>query len=150
MKWCKQCSINTQIVIVCTFQLQPVEPQPAARRPTVPPPQPPPVSNVSMVFKLNKWSFVCLSTSPVNFIIKSLLILQLSKVEDWIGQGQIKIITIVQVPPPVHHPAKVRSVSRDHTTESGLSRQSALNDRYFDKPGRSRSLDNLLSPVSVI
>lgn len=51
------------------------------------------------------------------------------------------------VPTPVSHP-KVRSVSRDHTTtDSGLSRQSALNDRYFDKPGRSRSLDNLLSPV---
>ena len=45
---------------------------------------------------------------------------------------------------------KVRSVSRDHTNESGLSRNSALNDRYFDKPGRSRSLDNLLSPVSIL
>ncbi|BES99216.1 MyTH4 domain [Nesidiocoris tenuis] len=60
------------------------------------------------------------------------------------------------VPPPqpptpnqVEAP-KVRSVSRDHTAnEVGLSRQSALNDRYFDKPGRSRSLDNLLSPVAM-
>lgn len=50
-------------------------------------------------------------------------------------------------PPSVPVVPKVRSVSRDHTTESGLSRNSALNDRYFDKPGRSRSLDNLLSPV---
>ncbi|KAJ1528093.1 hypothetical protein ONE63_008009 [Megalurothrips usitatus] len=40
---------------------------------------------------------------------------------------------------------RVRSQSRDHTVEMGLSRKSALNDRYFeDKPGRSRSLDNLL------
>ncbi|XP_073998346.1 unconventional myosin 10A isoform X4 [Rhodnius prolixus] len=66
------------------------EPTPAARRPTVPPPQPPDLS----------------PEEP-----------------------------------------KVRSVSKDHTTESGLSRKSALNDRYFEKPGRSRSLDNLLSPV---
>ncbi|XP_075232051.1 unconventional myosin 10A isoform X3 [Lycorma delicatula] len=50
---------------------------------------------------------------------------------------------------PVANQMKVRSVSRDHTTEMGLSRQSALNDRYFDKPGRSRSLDNLLSPVAA-
>ncbi|KAG8264185.1 Belongs to the TRAFAC class myosin-kinesin ATPase super [Homalodisca vitripennis] len=59
-------------------------------------------------------------------------------------------VTVVnfQVPPPVPHAAKVRSVSRDHTVDSGLSRHSALNDRYFDKPGRSRSLDNLLSPVA--
>ncbi|XP_054281634.1 unconventional myosin-XV-like isoform X2 [Macrosteles quadrilineatus] len=60
------------------------------------------------------------------------------------------------VPPPQPPPvnvvpvsAKGRSISRDHTTDSGLSRQSALNDRYFDKPGRSRSLDNLLSPVAA-
>ncbi|XP_014277405.1 unconventional myosin-XV isoform X2 [Halyomorpha halys] len=52
-------------------------------------------------------------------------------------------------PPSVPVVPKVRSVSRDHTTESGLSRKSALNDRYFDKPGRSRSLDNLLSPVVI-
>lgn len=52
-------------------------------------------------------------------------------------------------PPKMHHP-KVRSISRDHTIEMGLSRQSALNDRYFDKPGRSRSLDNLLTPVTVM
>lgn len=44
----------------------------------------------------------------------------------------------------------MRSVSRDHMMESGLSRQSALNDRYFEKENtRSRSLDNLLSPVSL-
>lgn len=43
----------------------------------------------------------------------------------------------------------MRSISRDHIVESGLSRQSALNDRYFEKEStRSRSLDNLLSPVS--
>lgn len=46
---------------------------------------------------------------------------------------------------------KMRSVSKDHSADvSGLSRQSALNDRYFEKPGRSRSLDNLLSPVSKL
>ncbi|XP_063236075.1 unconventional myosin-XV [Bacillus rossius redtenbacheri] len=39
---------------------------------------------------------------------------------------------------------KLRSQSRDHTVEMGLSRQSALNDRYFEDKGRSRSLDNLL------
>ncbi|XP_014248612.2 unconventional myosin-XV isoform X2 [Cimex lectularius] len=57
--------------------------------------------------------------------------------------------TVPPPQPPTSQPIvpKVRSVSRDHTTESGLSRKSALNDRYFDKPGRSRSLDNLLSPV---
>ncbi|CAH0384305.1 unnamed protein product [Bemisia tabaci] len=48
---------------------------------------------------------------------------------------------------PIH--SKVRSISRDHSVEMGLSRQSALNDRYFDKPGRSRSLDNLLSPITL-
>lgn len=46
-------------------------------------------------------------------------------------------------------PGRLRSQSRDHTVEMGLSRKSALNDRYFeDKPGRSRSLDNLLESVS--
>ncbi len=49
-----------------------------------------------------------------------------------------------------HAPGRVRSQSRDHTAEIGLSRKSALNDRYFeDKPGRSRSLDNLLESVSI-
>lgn len=44
---------------------------------------------------------------------------------------------------------KLRSISRDHIVETGLSRRSALNDRYFEKESaRSRSLDNLLSPVS--
>ncbi|RZF46223.1 hypothetical protein LSTR_LSTR010885 [Laodelphax striatellus] len=55
-------------------------------------------------------------------------------------------------PPPPQPPViqKVRSVSREHTPAyTDLSRQSALNDRYFDKPNRSRSLDNLLSPASV-
>lgn len=50
----------------------------------------------------------------------------------------------------VHTPRKpvnrIRSQSKDHTVESGLSRKSALNDRYFED-GRSRSLDNLLDPV---
>lgn len=37
------------------------------------------------------------------------------------------------------------------TTEMGLSRKSALNDRYFEKEKqRSRSLDNLLQPEVVI
>ncbi|KAK6643275.1 hypothetical protein RUM43_004780 [Polyplax serrata] len=49
----------------------------------------------------------------------------------------------------VHTPRKpanrIRSQSKDHTVESGLSRKSALNDRYFED-GRSRSLDNLLDP----
>ncbi|XP_069684998.1 unconventional myosin-XV isoform X7 [Periplaneta americana] len=39
---------------------------------------------------------------------------------------------------------RVRSQSRDHTVENALSRKSALNDRYFEDKGRSRSLDNLL------
>ena len=51
---------------------------------------------------------------------------------------------------PGHAAGRVRSQSRDHTVEIGLSRKSALNDRYFeDKPGRSRSLDNLLESVSI-
>ncbi|KAI5727750.1 hypothetical protein M8J77_006381 [Diaphorina citri] len=68
------------------------------------------------------------------------------------------------VPPPQPPPSakmvkeKARSVSRDHSSAEpmGLSRQSALNDRYFDPNGangnskqgggRSRSLDNLLTP----
>uniref|UniRef100_A0A8D9AYW5 Unconventional myosin-XV n=1 Tax=Cacopsylla melanoneura TaxID=428564 RepID=A0A8D9AYW5_9HEMI len=71
------------------------------------------------------------------------------------------------VPPPQPPPSakmmkeKARSVSRDHTGSGaaepmGLSRQSALNDRYFDpnnsnkqSGGRSRSLDNLLTPMSI-
>lgn len=52
----------------------------------------------------------------------------------------------------VHTPRKpanrIRSQSKDHTVESGLSRKSALNDRYFED-GRSRSLDNLLDPVRI-
>lgn len=71
------------------------------------------------------------------------------------------------VPPPQPPPSakmmkeKARSVSRDEPL--GLSRQSALNDRYFDpnaapgaatnsssnKQSRSRSLDNLLTPMSI-
>lgn len=43
---------------------------------------------------------------------------------------------------------RVRSQSRDHTVEKALSRKSALNDRYFEDKGRSRSLDNLLESVS--
>lgn len=43
---------------------------------------------------------------------------------------------------------RVRSQSRDHTVENALSRKSALNDRYFEDKGRSRSLDNLLESVS--
>ena len=38
----------------------------------------------------------------------------------------------------------------ESTTETGLSRKSALNDRYFEKEKqRSRSLDNLLQPEVV-
>ncbi|KAL0278610.1 UNVERIFIED_CONTAM: hypothetical protein PYX00_000382 [Menopon gallinae] len=53
----------------------------------------------------------------------------------------------------IHAPRKpldrIRSQSKDHTMETGLSRKSALNDRYFED-GRSRSLDNLLdSELSV-
>ncbi|XP_065213017.1 unconventional myosin-XV isoform X2 [Planococcus citri] len=60
--------------------------------------------------------------------------------------------TVPPPQPPVSLPQnaqpKMRSISRDHMVESGLSRQSALNDRYFDKEStRSRSLDNLLSPT---
>lgn len=37
------------------------------------------------------------------------------------------------------------------TTEMGLSRKSALNDRYFEKEKqRSRSLDNLLQPEIIV
>ncbi|XP_046399408.1 unconventional myosin-XV isoform X2 [Ischnura elegans] len=50
---------------------------------------------------------------------------------------------------------KTRSHSRDHTgsparggQEIGLSRKSALNDRYFEDKARSRSLDNLLDSDS--
>jgi hypothetical protein len=52
--------------------------------------------------------------------------------------------------PEVHKPGKIRSQSRDHTVEgdNGLSRKSALNDRYFEDKARSRSLDNLLGDVS--
>ncbi|XP_060860512.1 unconventional myosin-XV isoform X5 [Metopolophium dirhodum] len=56
--------------------------------------------------------------------------------------------TVPPPQPPVAKPQKVRSVSRDHSAENGLSRQSALNDRYFEKTSRSRSLDNLITPVS--
>lgn len=53
--------------------------------------------------------------------------------------------------PETNKPAgKMRSQSRDHTTEDqemGLSRKSALNDRYFEDKARSRSLDNLLGDV---
>lgn len=53
----------------------------------------------------------------------------------------------------VHAPRKpldrIRSQSKDHTVETGLSRKSALNDRYFED-GRSRSLDNLLESVSFL
>jgi hypothetical protein len=43
---------------------------------------------------------------------------------------------------------RVRSQSRDHTNDIGLSRKSALNDRYFEEKTRSRSLDNLLGDVT--
>ncbi|XP_076680726.1 unconventional myosin 10A isoform X1 [Andrena cerasifolii] len=55
--------------------------------------------------------------------------------------------------PPVTKPS-VRKQSHEgileSTTETGLSRKSALNDRYFEKEKqRSRSLDNLLQPEVV-
>ncbi|XP_050539166.1 unconventional myosin-XV isoform X10 [Daktulosphaira vitifoliae] len=55
--------------------------------------------------------------------------------------------TVPPPQPPVPKSQKVRSVSRDHSAEIGLSRKSALNDRYFEKSSRSRSLDNLISPI---
>ncbi|GLH06473.1 Unconventional myosin IC [Gryllus bimaculatus] len=44
----------------------------------------------------------------------------------------------------VNKGGRVRSQSRDHTVQMALSRKSALNDRYFENKGRSRSMDNLL------
>ncbi|XP_065335143.1 unconventional myosin-XV isoform X4 [Cloeon dipterum] len=46
-------------------------------------------------------------------------------------------------------PGRTRSQSRDHTNDIGLSRKSALNDRYFEEKTRSRSLDNLLGDEAV-
>ncbi|XP_048509561.1 uncharacterized protein LOC105693576 isoform X2 [Athalia rosae] len=55
--------------------------------------------------------------------------------------------------PPVAKTAQTRKQSHEgilETSESGLSRKSALNDRYFEKDKqRSRSLDNLLQPDAV-
>jgi hypothetical protein len=72
-----------------------------------------------------------------------------------------KFVNSYQFGVPFQVKEKARSVSRDHSAAEpmGLSRQSALNDRYFDPNGangnskqgggRSRSLDNLLTPVST-
>ncbi|KAI4498543.1 hypothetical protein M0802_006249 [Mischocyttarus mexicanus] len=61
------------------------------------------------------------------------------------------------VPPPQPPVSKPPARKQSHeailetTTETGLSRKSALNDRYFEKEKqRSRSLDNLLQPEVVI
>ncbi|KAK2585066.1 hypothetical protein KPH14_008582 [Odynerus spinipes] len=61
------------------------------------------------------------------------------------------------VPPPQPPVSKAPARKQSHeailesTTETGLSRKSALNDRYFEKEKqRSRSLDNLLQPEVVI
>jgi len=56
--------------------------------------------------------------------------------------------------PIIHLKIQIRKQSHEAiletTTEMGLSRKSALNDRYFDKEKqRSRSLDNLLQPEVV-
>ncbi|XP_046586212.1 unconventional myosin-XV isoform X1 [Neodiprion lecontei] len=55
--------------------------------------------------------------------------------------------------PPVSKAPQTRKQSHEgilETSESGLSRKSALNDRYFEKDKqRSRSLDNLLQPDAV-
>ncbi|XP_043281933.1 unconventional myosin-XV isoform X2 [Venturia canescens] len=56
--------------------------------------------------------------------------------------------------PPIAKPSPPRKQSHEPVLEStgemGLSRQSALNDRYFEKEKqRSRSLDNLLQPEMV-
>lgn len=52
------------------------------------------------------------------------------------------------------HNSQMRKQSHEgilETTEMGLSRKSALNDRYFEKEKqRSRSLDNLLQPEIVV
>ncbi|KZC05600.1 Unconventional myosin-XV [Dufourea novaeangliae] len=60
------------------------------------------------------------------------------------------------VPPPQPPVTKPSMRKQSHeailetTTETGLSRKSALNDRYFEKEKqRSRSLDNLLQPEVV-
>ncbi|XP_029046871.1 unconventional myosin-XV isoform X2 [Osmia bicornis bicornis] len=60
------------------------------------------------------------------------------------------------VPPPQPPVAKPSMRKQSHegiletTTDTGLSRKSALNDRYFEKEKqRSRSLDNLLQPEVV-
>ncbi|XP_012225060.2 unconventional myosin-XV isoform X1 [Linepithema humile] len=54
--------------------------------------------------------------------------------------------------PPVAKPMRKQSHEAilETTTEMGLSRNSALNDRYFEKEKqRSRSLDNLLQPEMI-
>ncbi|XP_043471659.1 unconventional myosin-XV [Leptopilina heterotoma] len=60
------------------------------------------------------------------------------------------------VPPPQPPISKAPMRKQSHegileTTEMGLSRKSALNDRYFEKEKqRSRSLDNLLQPEIIV
>ncbi|KAE8738384.1 hypothetical protein FOCC_FOCC016139, partial [Frankliniella occidentalis] len=116
------------------------------RRPGVPPPEPPvPKQPVSIVPSPPSCSSSRTALTPVPPALQAArkpsreLLVESKKNHaspvNGVGHGHA----------PNHAPGRVRSQSRDHTAEIGLSRKSALNDRYFeDKPGRSRSLDNLL------
>ncbi|KMQ93138.1 unconventional myosin-xv isoform x1, partial [Lasius niger] len=78
------------------------------------------------------------------------------KVVDKPVEPEIQIPRRPAVPPPqppvIKPPVRKQSHEAilESTTETGLSRKSALNDRYFDKEKqRSRSLDNLLQSEVV-
>ncbi|EFN63513.1 Myosin-XV [Camponotus floridanus] len=78
------------------------------------------------------------------------------KVVDKPVEPEIQVPRRPVVPPPQPPVVKPPMRKQSHeailetTTETGLSRKSALNDRYFDKEKqRSRSLDNLLQPEVV-
>ncbi|XP_020280008.1 unconventional myosin-XV isoform X2 [Pseudomyrmex gracilis] len=71
-------------------------------------------------------------------------------------EPEIQVPRRPAVPPPQPPVGKLPTRKQSHeailetTTEIGLSRKSALNDRYFEKEKqRSRSLDNLLQPEVV-
>ncbi|XP_033197728.1 unconventional myosin 10A isoform X1 [Bombus vancouverensis nearcticus] len=79
-----------------------------------------------------------------------------SKVMDKPVEPEIQSPRRPAVPPPQPPVTKPSARKQSHeamlesTTETGLSRKSALNDRYFEKEKqRSRSLDNLLQPEVV-
>ncbi|XP_023288541.1 unconventional myosin-XV [Orussus abietinus] len=77
------------------------------------------------------------------------------KVVDKPVEAEIQSPRRPAVPPPQPPVSKLPTRKQSHeavleTSETGLSRKSALNDRYFDnEKQRSRSLDNLLQPEVV-